>query len=111
MTKERDKWGFKYTKQIFEYLKLISDSGDIVFYSTIADEFHTSARSLGGRELKAIWDECDANDWPHLNALVVRKKDSIPGDGYKPGGSCVSRNQFENIKRCVYKTDWSNKHL
>ena len=106
-----DRWGYKYTEPIFNYLKPIAARCDVVFYSEVANEIGGSAQSSGGRELTAIQRECNDRGWPHLNALVVRKKDGLPGDGYKPDGKALSKDEFRLVKQEIYDSDWTDKHL
>ena len=111
MTKIRDRWGFFHTKAIFNYLKPFAARCETVAYSVVAHEFGTSERALGGRELKAIWDECDDRRWPHLNALVVTMRDGLPGIGYTPNDHPVDEDEFELIMQCICNFDWTDKHL
>ena len=107
----RDNWGYFYTSQIFEHLKAVAERRDIVWYSDVADDAGGNRLSLGGRELSAIWRICQDRAWPHLNALVVRVINGLPGEGYTPNGSPVTADEFRTIKQEIYDFDWTDKHL
>ena len=109
--RDRDRWGYKYTEVIFEYLKPFAARCETVFYKEVADEFGTSERALGGRELTAIQCECDKHGWPHLNVLVVARKNGLPGSGYQPFKHLITRSEFEKKKLEVCDYDWTDKHL
>ena len=111
MKKSKDRWGYYYTKAIFEYLKPFAARCEKVFYKAVAETFGTSERALGGRELTAIQGECKKHCWPHLNALVVTKKKRLPGDAYQPFNHPVTKSEFEQINQEICDFDWTDKHL
>ena len=103
---------FPNTAEIFEYLKTLAAERRTETYAEVAGNFDgSSTRSLGPNELQEIWQTCDANLWPHLNALVVSKGIDRPGPGYTPGGRPVNDDVFELIKQAIFDEDWSDKHL
>lgn len=111
MTKASDRWGFKFTEEIFEYLKPVATRGQIVFYSTVASDVGGSRRSMGSRELAAIHRECEKHGWPPLNVLVVGKVDGLPGYGYTVDGHPMDEDEFEELKQEVCNFNWSDKFL
>ena len=111
MTRTRDRWGFFYTEAIFNYLKLVAERRDYVWYSDIADDIGGNRRNLGARELAAIWRVCEGRGWPHLNALVLSVVTKLPGQLYTPHGKPVTTNEYEQMTQEIYDFDWTDKHL
>ena len=59
--------------------------------------------------LGSIWQWCQENDHPHINAIVVRKsgaRNGLPGLGYTPGGIPIPRQDWEHVRDAVYSQDW-----
>jgi hypothetical protein len=102
---------YKNTSAIFRYLKRIASNRGIVTYSKVEADVGGNRRSMGPNELFEIWQECDKRNWPRLNALVVRKSDGLPGDGYAPDGIPLSKAKFEVEREKIYSCDWSDKIL
>ncbi len=111
MTSDRDRWGYKYTEEIFEYLKQVAARAETVSYEKVTDDVGGNPRTVGGRELTAIQLECDKRGWPHLNALVVAMKTGLPGNAYQPNHHPVAPDEFKRISDSVCAEDWTDKHL
>lgn len=59
--------------------------------------------------LGSIWQWCGDNKHPHINAIVVRKSGSrqgLPGTGYKPTGTPITRQNWERMREAVFRQDW-----
>ena len=91
MSEPRDRWGYKYTEQMFDYLKEVAPHRETVFYMEITSDIGGSPQSVGGRELTALADECRINGWPELNALVVAKKNGLSLSGLGSEGLLLYR--------------------
>ena len=102
---------YKNTAAIFKYLKPLAAKCETVIYSQVQFDVGGHKQSMGKYELSEIQRICDDRSWPHLNALVVAKKNNLPGDAYKPCGHSVIKIEFEKIKQEVCEFDWTDKHL
>ena len=60
--------------------------------------------------LGSIWHWCEKNGYPHINAIVVRKsgaREGLPGPGYTPRGTPISRQDWQQVRDTVYRQDWN----
>lgn len=57
--------------------------------------------------LHAISQWCEANGYPHLNAIVVNARSQRPGRAYARNGEELSDTQFQEAKEAAFAFDWT----
>ena len=95
------------TLKIFNYLKRCAAEERIVTYTEVGAEVGLIARAVANPHLYHIGGECRKRGLPQIDALVVRKDDRLPGKGFKPDGTRVTRAEHDELVRKVSAQDWS----
>ena len=76
-----------------------------VTYRQVSEEVGGMANGLG-QNLGQIWDFCEQNGHPHLNAVVINAKTGVPGGGYAPRGHQVTHCEWEEIMQEIRQYPW-----
>ena len=98
------------TPETFAYLKQCAAQKRIVTYGEVGNAVGLAARGTAF-PLYDIRDICLEQDLPPITALVVRKKDRLPGVGLKPGGAQVTKAEMGDMQSQVFTFDWEPIHL
>ena len=95
---------------IFPILRQRADSRCPITYSELGAQvgvYHRDQRLHSA--LGSIWTWCSDHEYPHLNALVIRKsgpRRGMPGTGYRPEGRAISRETWVSLRQQIYEYDW-----
>ena len=98
------------TPDVFAFLKQCADEHRTVTYGEIGATVGLAARGTA-LPLYYIRDQCLARGLPPLTAIVVRKRDGLPGVGLTLEGHQVSSGQMREMQSQVFAFDWSDVTL
>lgn len=96
------------TLAIFNYLKRCAAQKRIVTYTEVGAEVGLIARAVANPHLYHIGGEFRKRGFPPLDALVVLKRDCLPGEGFKPDGTRVTKAEHAEMVCEVFAFDWSS---
>lgn len=90
----------------FEELTKVANCGKTIHYEELGGRIGANYyRTLPG-VLGLLWDWCEQNELPHINALVVSKSSGVPGDGYQPSSRPTSMEGWQKVWREIHCFDW-----
>jgi len=95
------------TAEVFKALTNFAKDGKTPTYGEvgkIAGVYHRQVR----QRLYAIWQWCDSNGHPHLNAIVVNAQTRRSGMGYTPSGHQLSDSEFQTMREQVFAYNWDS---
>lgn len=95
------------TAQVFDAIKVFAIAHETVTYGYVVKRVGISPRVVQQR-LHAIWQWCESQGYPHLNAIVVNAKTMRPGQGYKPFHHEITEPEFQSMKEKVFAFHWEN---
>ena len=95
----------------FQELKKVANKGKTITYGELgkkidAHPFYDLPKALG-----LIWDWCDKNGYPHINALVVSIDTDFPGQGYQPEDRPSSMEEWRKLWGDIHQFDWDDIHI
>lgn len=95
------------TSQVFDAVKIFAMARETATYGYIQKRVGLSPRVVQQR-LYAIWQWCESQGYPHLNAIVVNAKTQRPGQGYTPNHHEISESEFQSMRDKVFAFHWES---
>ena len=74
----------RHSLRAFQELKRVANKGETITYGILGEKIEVHPFFVLPKALGIIWDWCEKNGYPHINALVVGKYTDIPGERYQP---------------------------
>ena len=99
-----------FTRRIFNYLADRVPDNIPVRYGQVADDVGGIANGLG-QNLGVIWNFCEENGHPHLNAVVVNADTGLPGDAYTPHGHPVTQREWDAKMSAIRAFPWDGVEI
>jgi len=93
------------TAAVFKAVASFAKDGKTPTYGQVGKIVGLHPRQVPPR-LYAIWQWCEANGHPHLNAIVVNSQTRRPGGGYTPHGHSLTESEFQSMKGRVFVYNW-----
>ena len=98
------------TPDVFNYLRDCAYKMCTVTYSEVGTQVGLAARGTA-KPLYQIRDLCLECGLPPLTALVVSKRNGLPGIGLKPDQTQVTPAEWREMTSQVFAFDWSSVNL
>lgn len=95
----------------FQELKKVANNEETITYGELGKKIYAHHFTELPTALGLIWDWCDKNGYPHINALVVSKQTDFPGQGYQPKNRPSSMEEWRKLWREIYQFDWDDIHI
>ena len=106
----------RHSLRAFQELKKVANIGETITYGELGGKIKAHPYFVLPRALGIIWDWCEKNGYPHINALVVGKPDipgklGIPGKGYWPEDRPSTMKEWRKLWREIHQFDWDDIHI
>ena len=98
------------TPAVFDHLRQCAAQSKVITYTDLGKKVGLPARGTAF-PLYDVRDECLRRNLPPLTAIVIRKKDGLPGLGLKPDGTQVTKVEVRDMQSRVFAFDWSDINL
>ena len=95
----------------FQELKKVANKEETITYGELGEKIKAHPYFVLPRALGIIWDWCEKNGYPHINALVVGKYTDIPSEGYQPKDRPSSMKKWRKLWREIHQFDWDDIHI
>lgn len=87
-------------------LKKVAQKGETITYGELADKVNTHHYYVLPKVLGQIWNWCDINGYPHINALVVNQETGVPGESYQPANRPTTMKKWDALWKEIHQFDW-----
>lgn len=92
----------------FQELKKVANNGETTTYGELGKKINAHHFFELPKALGLIWDWCDKNGYPHINALVVNQLTETPGGTYQPQNRPVNMEEWRKLWREIHQFDWDD---
>lgn len=101
------------SRRAFQELKKVANKEETITYGELGEKINAHYFFELPKALGLIWDWCDKNGYPHINALVVSKDTDFPfpGTGYQPKDRPSSMEDWRKLWGEIHQFDWDDIHI
>lgn len=100
----------RHSLRAFQELKKVANKGETITYGELGEKIKAHPYFVLPKALGLLWDWCDKNGYPHINALAVSKDPDFPfpSEGYQPKDRPSSMKGWRKLWRKIYQFGWDD---